>query len=674
MDKLPIEIIINIFSHLPQKYVLLGTALSKFYYDTLLHPSLFKTLHIYSFQQYEKCITMGKSRRTKINHRCLNYYVEHIEFHLELNNGNHYLNRLTKMFPNIHSIYIPSANRSIYAPNMNYSFQSRIDTIKQFEHFLLWYTSLNGRWVRSVLYKGHNLKTLEFDISSPGVTYSLDYSVIDPGTEIYSSSSSTPIKYNQRILKIHSIAFPVFHALTSLSIYALKCEMDEEFFEFILQLSPQLTSLTLKLFTMNVTEDYGKENLIIHDKPPLKPHDQLKKLDISAIFCDTRCYKYLSFKFPSVESLSLHLLPENNPDESFKLAIYDMVTQYDHLKKLEIHSSSDKVWPSIDLLKWIQQNPTKITHLYYPFHLLSKNKNENDDDNQPQPQPQPQHVDRSIIYNDQHLFLKHDYFSHLSSLSFYLEDQIDMLSYFFLYNDSINMHNPIEELNIKSDKSVSIYLWLNLFPNLRSLNIEGLFPNRMGNVNDKDAADDDDYNMNSINNHKFKELCQLSTQKIMQRQQQINNESSTTTTPITYKLRKIKLDFCRMDFRKYGLNGFFKRCPSLKTIIFHQICCTASQTHNEENIAQQATFDLSHLSLDLIDIKYFHYRPYDNIINHHDVHLVKELMVNETSLDKTYYLGAGNYTQNEPFNYEYSTTLHIICKFIDHIVLNEFKY
>lgn len=271
---------------------------------------------------------------------------------------------------------------------------------------------------------------------------------------------------------------------------------------------------------------------------------------------------------------------------------------------------------------------------------------------------------------------QHDYLNHLSSLSLGSKSSnaIDSLFYFYLCNNKNSnnvISNSIKELELGFCNFGSNYFWLNGFPNLKSLSISGHYGITVV-MDDIDKNDDDKYSSSMY----FREVLCYLKKKTKQQQQTLKDLSSSSLTAVEtaisfYKLKKLEIKNCHVNFKKHEWSGFFKKLPYLKIIILSNINrINTINNKNERKLVklpvEQATFDLSHLSLDLLKINLFNYEPYF-VWKTCKKHYVKELMINETYLDKVYYVGPDNISNDTPFHNSNSTTLNIKCKYIEHI-------
>ncbi|CAO3650021.1 unnamed protein product [Cunninghamella blakesleeana] len=690
-----------IFQYVPRRYIPTLSIVCRKWYNILTQPLFLNTLDIYSIRQLKKYIEMGNGK-SKMNDLPFGHSVKHLYFYTDHHVCLREVKALIDSFPNLHSI---QGSFTIVCKPRYYT-----KRLLQIKHVSNWYQSENNHWMDIISSSPHQIKSLEFIIkhnlfalnmkeqeqqqlsssSSSSSSHSSSTSESSSSSLLLSTSSSissfscesslsspSPIIYITPITpyklrspdfdfsdltryRIYTIKIPVLPSLTHLTIDFERYDGDERMFESIHQSCPRLISLNLKSLNMHISDDYDK------NKSSLQPSLLVKELNIGNHIYDPKCFDYLSMKYPHLESLHIILYRRvytKTAYPSFRLAIYNMITQYKYLKRLAVNSVSKifsgKVWPHAELLHWLKQNPKQFSHLDYDYIFIEPHLTYRES---------PSRITSSSLsaFNNDIFYQSHDYLYHLTSLTIGSEPTISIyaLYYFYLCNkDSSILSNSIEELKIDSIRFGNIFFWLEAFPNLKSFIIHGA--GEVTNINDDDIGDDRFY----------KEKYQF-LKKRMGWKQQNDTDSTTTTTTNNhpqryYKLKKIELKHCVVDFKKYGWNGFFKHFNDLKAITLIQV----NQLHtsfNTEHIiepAQQATLDLSHLSLNLIKIGNFNYDQY--ALQTHKDHYVKELMIKETLLNKTYYIGFENEYSESTFHYENSTTLNIICKYIDNISFDQ---
>ncbi|CAO3650024.1 unnamed protein product [Cunninghamella blakesleeana] len=333
-------------------------------------------------------------------------------------------------------------------------------------------------------------------------------------------------------------------------------------------------------------------------------------------------------------SLSLRLsLRYHSKDThlAFKLAIFNMITQYTCFKNLIMDIIYNELLQENDYFELQQQYPARISS----NSTLNK-------------------------YNNT-FFQRHSYLNHSTSLPIgrVPYNAVFILYYFYLCNgDSAILSNYIEMLSIDSGNDT------------------------ITEINDGDEFDEFD---NSNNNHynvmHLKHAFQFLKEKMELQQlyhhyeKQLTINSSAVNNNkrsriMYYKLKKIEMKRCNVHFKVSGWNGFFKSGPHLKEITLLDINLAKYKLPNEfiKLSILEATFDLSHLSLDLLKIKNFNYQPV--ALEGYKRHFVKELMIKVSSTKSPYYVGFESKYKNSTFSYINSTTLNNICEYIDDTVFH----
>ncbi|CAO3620173.1 unnamed protein product [Cunninghamella blakesleeana] len=748
MDQLPNELLFNIFQLIPQRYKCILSTVCKQWNTVLSQPLTFNTIHIYSEQQLNKFIKLA-TKKTLINGKeLIGNYVVHMHFHSYQVTKRKSLVYLVKHCPNL---------KTLFGLEVNYPFSIYPDKpfppLNNLQHFYYWYAQYKSdEWVAQFLNNQQNLKTLELhlskscfrltsnnsssSVSSSSVPSSSVPSSSVPSSSVSSSTSLLPSLtsfiyftsigslqhgsifdsqtdfFSSQQYRIHVIKLPLLPSLTRLTLFFYE-NGDERIMETIHQSCPHLVSLTLQDLKMHISEKYIKniERDHLQQQEFLKPHLSLKELAISNQLYDPKCYDYLSFKYPHLESLSLNIGIRHCPNEffaKFKTAIYNMITRYAYLKKLKVKfgggNFATHVWPHAELLYWLQKNPTQLTHLDYDYDYSKRILKEDLDNNYNHLNeqqiyynmiPSPPSTSSTLSTNNNEsipFFQYHNYLNHLSSLTLHknIDDLHDALYGFFLFNNSSNnndgnsmiVSNSIEELHLNGI-NCKIYFWLDIFPNLKSYKISGSY-------SVKDGFDNDDKTIEKISLLENKDLY-LSVRSQMEQNEQrrqytLDSMKDSTSRPLTtttttnnnthyYSLEKFEMTGCNfVEFKKFGWNGFFRLCPHLKTIILKKINRHGRVNFFSEEIRapEQVTFDLSHLALDHLEIYRFNDASYSYVYRNVD-HLVTELMIHEISLDKTYYVAANNVSQNESFHFQRSTTLNITCKYIDCLIFDNIE-
>ncbi|CAO3641800.1 unnamed protein product [Cunninghamella echinulata] len=653
MDKLPIEVLTTIFQLLPQRYITVLSTTCKPWQSILCQPMFFNTLNIYSIQQLKKCIDMANKKTIKGTP--IGYYVGHLYFYNERTISEKDFVSLIDAFPNFHSIRgLKYPTRSGY----------QVSSLNRLEYISYEYINYDKYWQNIVSNNQHQIKTLEI---------CLDYTFLASTTRYPSpSSSSTPpplqrqstiyvtqtglircqLPYHRNATGIDHIIYtlelPILSSLTHLFIHCCFEHANESIIESIHRSCPQLYSLTLEYLDMHISNDY--DTLIYNGQ--IQPNLVLKELNIRGDSYSSKCCHYLSFKYPRLESLSLEAGSQHLAEQDivpFKLAIYNMITSYPFLKKLSIATSSEQFpinWPQMELLTWLQQHPTQLTHLDFPFDFiiikdldnLSTNTIDHHHHHQQQQQqhgqtytsmiPSPpsiskHHINNTNIQQQQ----QYNYLNYLTRLSLTGSSTTSMdVLYYFLQNqnNSTIIPNLIEELKLSFRSIGNIYDWLDAFPNLKTFSLFGI--NYITDNYDKDNA--------NLNHVPSKATYQIFNSNKKKQQQQTSMTDSTTITTQSYKLKKIDIEYSKVYFKKKdGWNELFKRCPDLKTIILSHVNDPFEGVNNNKPLYHQPNFfNLSHLSLDFLRLSYFHDSPYKSTLS--DDLYINKLKIHETSIKK----------------------------------------
>ncbi|CAO3650013.1 unnamed protein product [Cunninghamella blakesleeana] len=629
-----------------------------------------------------------------INNLPMGCYVKHVRIYTDCFIQRKLLIKMVKAFPNLQSVQGLKT-----ATSFSSTADDPIPPIKHLEHFLFWYNIYDSQWMHLLSNNQHKIKSLEFmfknKIFVPDVNnYNNNtFATMTNAKNLYFSPVSTlkrmPAEYSftgrHKEYRIHAAFLPKLTSLTYLHINCLGNHGDERMFESIHQSCPQLISLTLVSLYMHVSDDYDYK----WANKLLVPKLSLKELSIGNLFYNSKCYDYLSFMYPHLESLTIELATESYPETIFRasrLAIYNMITQYSCLKKLKVKAVysnfPNKLWPLTELLEWLQQHPTQLSSLDHSYNFIGDLIDFNRSLDQ-----QQYDINTGIIspppWNHRIFFQSHDYLKHLSYLSLGEYTYIpapSILCYFYVVNNNNNYNNEdlsilsssIKELKLDSIYIGNIYFWLKAFPSLESLKISGTtMATQVDDNNSYDCTND------SHNNYYLKEVYRFLKQKMkwpQSQSQQINTDPITTTSILYYKLKRVEIKNCSVNFKLHGWNGFFKRCPYLKTIIISNVNPVKIKPNGNQPLMNPphipVTFDLSHLSLDLLHIHHFNDQTYK--VNSRVDHFIKELRIMETCLNKpSYYVGRENKYQNHPFHYEYSTTLNINCKYIENLIFDQ---
>ncbi|CAO3630315.1 unnamed protein product [Cunninghamella blakesleeana] len=624
---------------------------------------------------------MNIAKTRIIENQLLSQYVENLYFHTDRAIPNQTIIKILNTFPNLHCIQGLNAQKQ-----QQYLSSSRkviISSQDRMEYLYYWYQDYYEQWMETLEKDHDKIKLLELCIRQN--------ILVSNGKEEENQPSKKPIIHftfirdvvlfsNSRVYKIYALKIPMMSYLNHLLIdYSIYGGSDEQIFESIHQSCPQLKSLILKSFNMYTSDYYKKNHNHRLTVPSLQPNISLKELSIDYGINDPACYDYLSFKYPHLESLSLSLDFVRCPDSfvsSFRWAIYDMITRYSYLKELKVSFKDGynkyDIWPLTLLLEWIQKNSTQLHCLDYPYNFTIESLKTDDHDYYDNEDYDDNDSINPLTVTFMHIPIQeHDYLNHLSSLS--LGDRsssaIDALFYFYLCNHEFGrtfISSSIETLALRFSSCGDIYFWLYGFPNLKSLSISGYYGTTLVT---------DSINGAYSNSYYPEEILRYLKKRMKRQKQQpwmyLSSSTEVETKAIYFKLQKLEIKDCNVHFKNHGWDGLFQKLPDLKTVILSKINRVGTIDNKMEKKLvspplDYVFFNWSHLSLDLLQMNNFNDQPY-YVWKTPKKHYVKELMIDETSLDKEYYVGPDNLFSDIHSYNPNSTTLCIKCKYIEHI-------
>ncbi|CAO3611426.1 unnamed protein product [Cunninghamella blakesleeana] len=352
MYNIPAEVFLIIFKYVTQRTLFVCSRLCKQWYKFINQPSLYSTIEFQSEEQFKRFLWLANSKT--IHSRRVSFYVHHINFTCSyIFDNEQAVTVILDMFPNIQSIN-NLAEYTTFSPHV--SAINSLPTPHQLSHFSRWFINSNGSWMITLLdnsTKNHiEIKSLDFEITTQMIHFNDNNNSSLPTIRI-----ETPIDQNAQQLNsdldffvsgilytARVIIIPVLNHLTYLKIETgdvFNTEgienliFNERTFEYIHQSCPQLRSLALIFFHMTVSNNL--DTMILSDT--FQPAYQLKELEMEGLLFDYKCYTYLSYKYPHLESLDLHLnstIISRSRVSPYSLAIHNMLDHLQFLKKLKI--------------------------------------------------------------------------------------------------------------------------------------------------------------------------------------------------------------------------------------------------------------------------------------------------------------------------------------------------
>ncbi|CAO3619628.1 unnamed protein product [Cunninghamella blakesleeana] len=417
-------------------------------------------------------------------------------------------------------------------------------------------------------------------------------------------------------------------------------ELDERIIESIHRSCPVLESLTIKHIYLNISSEQFVYNLLVDPSKVIACHS-LKKLSlIQCKILKVSIFDYLSKKYPSLTSLTLQLSWISRPDvtgeycSSFKTSLHNMLENYIHLSSLSINLSYGDMlnkfgleipfWDHQRFLEWIQQHSVPLKSFSISSDIYTNSNSNNKDDNIIDPY---QYKEKSkytyldhLINLDLHcydsLLFTHAHFSQLidkHSISF---ASLTSLS-FSKINSGFRTITNRKNFLLSSNGRFYIYLWLNLFPNLKRLKL----------INFLITYDPQDMNI------------------------------------MTYPLKELSIEGCHMFLSSHGdgLTRLGQACPSLTVLKLNNTSIELNSVANTP-ANHDIVMDVSQLALDELFLKKI-YGKFD-----HNVTYVDKLKMTETSSNCVSLMKSSitNQITNTTQNTLQNTSQFIInCKYVD---------
>ncbi|CAO3648281.1 unnamed protein product [Cunninghamella blakesleeana] len=696
MNTLPNELLTSILIQVPQRH-LFGTCstVCQQWKQVIYQPLFFSVIDIYSYKQLDKLIEEAKKKHliaTTIkekNKKPMFQYIQRLNIHFKccsfhINDGNVFSN--LQFISGLHfSPFSHSKIKSIYL-QMNQPTQFSL------VHY-------NDTWITKFNNIKNNLKSLDIHITEDFTQYEEPFNTIylqQIGRKhvnkkrIYSSSNVILIK----TLILSSGLIHLTHLKMDFYFRSYRHVINEQTFENIHQSCPLLESLTVEDFYMDIFDDtnynneYNSGNKIKRgNKGVYEPANQLKTLKlIQGNFDDPRCFIYIAKKYPNLETL--HLCTYYNDIyldhlSHFDQAIFNMLVQLPSVKNLSFVSGfiggKIELFESTNLtfVEWLYQHPNQLSHLEYENNLIM-NKSFNNDDvytlkkillykqRKLQPQQEQQIKSNPIFLN------------YLTSLSLNINHLTQLALISFSQNkNTFTVSNVLKSLKIKQSNclhmdKIYIYDWLDIFPNLISLNATYIL--RIIDNSQDDLIDDEkDIDHLHLLIKKRKEKYRL-IQKWKQLQDKLKiKRSHCKTLYHNYKLNHLKLKNGTIEF-KNGLDELLNKCPQLKKLqllnLTFNIYPTTTTSSSSSSLQSQTSspsplpiykvhFDLPYLHLEFLHIVNLYYKTFNQ--REMSTHIHKIVLVEtSTGCERIF-----SFEENDRNNY-YGFSME--CKYIDRLL------
>ncbi|KAI9307905.1 hypothetical protein BJ944DRAFT_261200 [Cunninghamella echinulata] len=665
MNNIPNELLQHIFSFLSQRYISVCQQVCKKWLISTRHPKFYQSITLYSEKQLEKFLASASTLTLALDKIPFGYfvselYLQDIFYSFDINLNITQLQQLYRCCPNLIKLdgisFIfeeveeeegeKEEKEAVIKENIMYwpplktvpfwysTLDPSLSTHPHHDHI----TCLEYR-VEYHFIDYHQIIQLQMDQQKryrpakiPSF-YSLFNDPHPPPTnhegyiEHYGNTIFFLLPSSWTQLTSLSLEFNSFNNGSNTAIY----ELDERLFDNIHATCPQLVSLTLKDFFMNLSDAY-----LYGHHPTANSLQQLHL--IQCCFHDVFCFNYLSTLYSShLSDLTLDLLwnyheaaVTEQTKEQYKRAFFNMITEYPFLKRLATSLKyitnlttvplSNNIWPCMELYQWLQQHPSQLEELDYPYDLLAIDR----------------HLqDPGLFSNLYHQNHPLDYLHHhLTTLTLRLNHPSSDVLHYLLMSDSQHASLSITSLTILQDISKPHHFgtnnnygryggedeneeddffidqWLDAFPYLRKLKLQ-----HIGNIKLKE--NENDHDMTTMMNKLF--LGEPSHQEQQQKRKKYGlKELDIFGAYIYMNSYELSLFFASLPFlRNLSLNEvnfvYPTKKPTLPFLMLPPSFAYVTSDHEEEdeeeeeeedNRVNYMILDISHVHLDKLELLY----------------------------------------------------------------------
>ncbi|KAI9306347.1 hypothetical protein BJ944DRAFT_263717 [Cunninghamella echinulata] len=569
MNCLPDELLQHIFSFLSQRYISTCSIICKKWLVLTRDPQFYKTVHFYSEKQLIKFLDIATTLKLTKNNIPVGQCVSVLNIARKVYSMSEQLVDLYYACPNVTMVnglfsdsFFPWSELNIIPfwftnYDRSLSYNKRHDMIRSLNYTIKQINTDNASIIqiqtdikkrrRSARYsRGGRLANSNNNNKSFVEHY---------GKTIFFLSPSSWVQLKSLWLVFNRDGETNARGGPDMIFY----EFDERVLDTIRTTCPQLESLYLQDFYMNLSDDYLSTITSTTRNKPIHPHSSLKQLRLfDCNLNDILCFDYISKSYPNIIDLCLDCTGTSlfwmdydiEGYEQYTSSLFNMVTQFAFLKKLRVSLRDNlpvenMLWSSMKLYQWLMDHPTQIEELDYPFDLLTI-KNECLNKLQ-----SPSSQSFSLPRYQQNTKLNHSlaYIRHLTTLTLHLENNLSqVLDY--LQNGNHNNHvslsitsleiykrhpNNRYDINLCSeDNDFFIEQWLYAFPSIKEMRLHGLL-----NVKKNEEE----------------------RKKVVNHLQQDKQGQQTT-----YRLKKLCMMFASLDMTGDQLKEFFESCPFLRTL------------------------------------------------------------------------------------------------------------
>ncbi|CAO3643979.1 unnamed protein product [Cunninghamella echinulata] len=485
MKNIPNEIIQSILLLLTPRYALQCSLVCKNFYLASRNPILYHTIELYSRGQLEKFIKIATT--IKIYEKPIGHWVRHVELVYPF----HKYKPTSEDSRLIHATcpYITYIGEDLLFPYMeylvNYTYHSENNNDKQWVDYIYDHSvSLH------ILLSPDDDSTLYIETDEHQQRHKKLIGTLNDNVE-ESINKSNDIEYYGKKIGFTRIFYQLKELCLDFVIfkYDFTYELDERTLEAIHESCPLLETLSLSEFIMNISASYNSStqlsSLLLppdknqHHSTRFIPVSLLKSLKIDhGVLLRNECFDYLNLKYPQLESLDIFLewddLLYRDKDHYIK-ALFSMITDYKHLKKLAINDIlfADQ-FPYNTLIQWLTFNPTQLKklELYFTDIVFIDEQYK---------QQQIQHLMKLRLDDDhimKELHLRRDYLDYLTDININVRSPINTLNYFLRDGNHTTASSSITALkligNYRTLDYFYFYDWLDAFPNLKKLSLKSV--------------------------------------------------------------------------------------------------------------------------------------------------------------------------------------------------------
>ncbi|CAO3619953.1 unnamed protein product [Cunninghamella blakesleeana] len=663
IHNLPTELTWNVFQRLSQRDLMNGLGVNGMWYAAIMQFRIDQaTIEFCTANQLQRFITDSNEAMT--------FDLCKIILHFPIDNHIRLVSTLIRLSPRLQQIKTENDGDP-------YPFSIiRTPTHISFNHVNFWYRNSFIMNINEANARRRQLRTLDYSLGSnlPSNASIRLQSIGTMKSRITRNSIQVVIDFYNKVLLM-----PTLSHLVSLKIVLkgsksdpdrYEYEMDERILRSINHSCPNLESIYLIDYFMNISDEYNDIHLLDNNNNGIQGIQGLKSFGMTGAIFDTRCCFLFNLMYPQLESFQYIYSYEkvNDYDSQYlQFAFRDMITQFTSLKRLSLRSISYddtdlcKYWPDSSFIEFLNNHPDRLVSLDYPDCLYSIASNSTGGDR---------------IYYNNNIISNGLFFNRLFSLIMRPKQLIETVMNYLLHNDNkLTISESINELKIYDTKHADnngLYLldWLVLFPALDTFKIDNQVLVDSDNSDDVDGGDK--LNGHYIYNGSSKVLHRM----IDTRKQQDGIGYNKTGL---YKLKTLELNNVKIKYIN-EMTSLFANFSKLSRLILRHIHYSHIGWHATSDLPRTITsicLDMSHLSLDYLLITDVRIYSWQNNLYYLE-RLVKKIILFERSTGKksncnydppsgardSYYRALSRCHPNDTF------TLNLTCHDVDQFIFH----